>query len=256
MKSYWSTLFSFSRKERNGILVLFILLILLLTAGQITNRTTLRHEVDFTDFRYQAALLAAATTDSTDTARPPSVQEPVAVRPKARGIPFQEKAPRADSDTRFESSGRNRESRTPRDTPCREIELNTADSAALLPLRGIGPVLSSRIVRYRERLGGFHAVEQLLEVYGLDTQSFYGFRDCLRVDTTLVQKINLNTAGFGELRRLPYWSFAQIKVILNYREQHGLFSSTHALYNIHALNRGTIQKVMPYLRIETNQKKE
>ncbi len=35
------------------------------------------------------------------------------------------------------------------------IELNSADSASLEKLPGIGPALASRIIRYRSRLGGF-----------------------------------------------------------------------------------------------------
>src|SRR3546814_9100021 len=96
---------------------------------------------------------------------------------------------------------------------CSTVEFNTADSAAFIPLRGIGPVLSARIVKYRERLGGFHVVEQLLEVYGMDTIAFRNFRSCLRVDRSLVEMIDLNRAGYRELRRLPYWSSSQINVV-------------------------------------------
>ncbi|TCS86884.1 DNA uptake protein ComE-like DNA-binding protein [Anseongella ginsenosidimutans] len=133
---------------------------------------------------------------------------------------------------------------------CTELEINSADSTALLPLPGIGPVLSARIVRYRERLGGFHSPEQLLEVYGMDTASFHSFKNCLRADSSGLRKINLNEAGYQELRRLPYWSAAEINVVLNYREQHGPFAEITALYNIRALEEQTIQKVMPYLSLE------
>lgn len=133
---------------------------------------------------------------------------------------------------------------------CTELEINSADSAALLPLPGIGPVLSARIVRYRERLGGFHSPEQLLEVYGMDTASFRRFRNCLRADSSSLKKIKLNEAGYQELRRLPYWSAAEISVLLNYREQHGPFAEISALYNIRALEEQTIQKVIPYLSLE------
>src|SRR3546814_5149181 len=98
---------------------------------------------------------------------------------------------------------------------CSTVEINTADSAAFIPLRGIGPVLSARIVKYRERLGGFHVVEQLLEVYGMDTNAFRNFRSCLRVDRSLVEMIDLNRAGYRELSRLPYWSSSQINVVLD-----------------------------------------
>ena len=50
------------------------------------------------------------------------------------------------------------------------LELNSADSAALVALRGIGPLTAGRIVRYRERLGGYACVEQLQEIEGYDRQ--------------------------------------------------------------------------------------
>lgn len=130
------------------------------------------------------------------------------------------------------------------------VEINTADSASLLPLPGVGPVLSARIVKYRERLGGFHSADQLLEVYGLDTADFKRFRSRLQVNTALVKKIDLNAAGYEELRRLPYWSPSQINTLLNYRGQHGDFSELGELANIRVLEDHIIQKVMPYLSLE------
>jgi competence ComEA-like helix-hairpin-helix protein len=49
------------------------------------------------------------------------------------------------------------------------IDINTADSAAWVALNGIGPGFAKRIMTYREKLGGFYQVDQLKEVYGLDS---------------------------------------------------------------------------------------
>lgn len=46
------------------------------------------------------------------------------------------------------------------------VNLNDADTTTLMLIHGIGPTFASRIVRYRDRLGGFTHKEQLLEVYG------------------------------------------------------------------------------------------
>src|SRR5665648_1161064 len=46
------------------------------------------------------------------------------------------------------------------------IDINSCDSATLVTLSGIGPVLSARIIKYRRLLGGFATTEQLKEVYG------------------------------------------------------------------------------------------
>ena len=49
------------------------------------------------------------------------------------------------------------------------IDINTADSTAWVALNGIGPGFAKRIITYREKLGGFYQVDQLKEVYGLDS---------------------------------------------------------------------------------------
>ena len=62
------------------------------------------------------------------------------------------------------------------------VELNGADTTTLQLLHGIGPVFARRIVRYRERLGGFTSTEQLLEVYGFTPQLLDHIRPYLRLD--------------------------------------------------------------------------
>lgn len=84
------------------------------------------------------------------------------------------------------------------------LELNSADSAALLTLRGIGPYYASKIIRYRERLGGFHDAAQLMEIDGIDEERFNGFSESVRVDTTLIKRIDLWSAPEERLAEHPY----------------------------------------------------
>ena len=51
--------------------------------------------------------------------------------------------------------------------PISLIDINKADSASWESLPGIGPTLAQRIILYREKLGGFLDMSQLLEVWGL-----------------------------------------------------------------------------------------
>ena len=69
-----------------------------------------------------------------------------------------------------------------------KIELNKADSVELVKLRGIGPVLSKRIIRYRTSLGGkFHSVDELRNVYGLSEETFLSIKPHLWIDTLLLK---------------------------------------------------------------------
>ena len=52
------------------------------------------------------------------------------------------------------------------------ISLNRATAAQLEELPGIGPALSARIIAYRDQIGSFASVEQLLEVAGIGAKLF------------------------------------------------------------------------------------
>ncbi len=56
--------------------------------------------------------------------------------------------------------------------PGESIDINTADSAALQRLPGIGPVLSDAIVQYRESFGLFQEPEDLMNVPGIGGKTF------------------------------------------------------------------------------------
>lgn len=127
------------------------------------------------------------------------------------------------------------------------IELNSTDSLELQNLRGIGPVFASRIVRYRDNLGGFHDVSQLLSVYGMDEERFEGIEDNVFVDTLLLRKINVNEADYELLRKHPLISSKQANAIVHYRKQHGNFAQITDLLKIALLNEEFLLKIAPYL---------
>ena len=127
------------------------------------------------------------------------------------------------------------------------LELNSSDSAALEALPGIGPVLSARIIRYRNLLGGYASVEQLREVYGLKEETYDLIRNRLRVDISLVRKININTADYKQMIRLPYFTREEVSAILNYREKSGKLEKVDDLVINNLVSQGKIDKLRPYL---------
>ncbi|MFA6947269.1 MAG: helix-hairpin-helix domain-containing protein [Pedobacter sp.] len=129
------------------------------------------------------------------------------------------------------------------------IELNSADSLKLESVRGIGPVFASRIIRFRNRLGGFYNKEQLKEVYGMDSVKYNQLKDLIHVNTGLIRKINLNTATFDEIKRHPYLTYKQMNAIIQYRSQHGSFKSIDDLRNVAILNEEIIRKIEPYFAL-------
>jgi DNA uptake protein ComE-like DNA-binding protein len=127
------------------------------------------------------------------------------------------------------------------------IELNTADSAKLTEVRGIGPVFAMRIIRYRNKLGGFYKKEQLKEVFGVDEEKYIQIKQQLKVDTHKLNKLNINDASFDDLRRFPYLSYKQMNAVIQYRKEHGDYESLDDMRNVAILDEEILRKIEPYL---------
>jgi len=95
------------------------------------------------------------------------------------------------------------------------IEINIADSAGLTRLYGIGPAFASRIISYRELLGGYYTRAQLLEVYGMDRERYEGFQKNIIIDPKQIKKIKILQADFKEILRHPYIPYSLTKFICN-----------------------------------------
>jgi competence ComEA-like helix-hairpin-helix protein len=127
-------------------------------------------------------------------------------------------------------------------------DINTADAHAFIALPGIGDKLASRIVKFRDKLGGFYAVEQVGETYGLPDSTFQLIKQYLKLSSD-VKKININTASNDELRQHPYIRWSAAKAIVEYRNQHGLFKSLDELKNIVVIDEAMFNKMQPYLTL-------
>ncbi len=130
-----------------------------------------------------------------------------------------------------------------------EIDINSADSLQWLDLPGIGSKLSSRIMMFRERLGGFYKIDQLSEVYGLPDSTFQKIKPFLKVDGE-IRKINLNTATIEELKTHPYIKWKLASAIVEYRKQHGDFKNIESLKNIMLVDEVLFEKIKNYLTVE------
>lgn len=127
------------------------------------------------------------------------------------------------------------------------VAINTADTLELDKIKGVGPAFARRIVKYRERLGGFYSKEQLFEVFGVDTPKYNEIKDQIKIDAEGIVKFNINTVEFDDLKRHPYLTFKQMNAIIQYRKQHGPYKNIADLSKVLILKPETIQKIAPYL---------
>lgn len=131
------------------------------------------------------------------------------------------------------------------------FDINLADSAQLEKVYGIGAKLVARILKYRNKLGGFVSKNQLKEVYGLDSVVL----DELNKKTTIAadfipQKIKINQTTFEELKSHPYFGYKNAKVILAYKSTNGKIIDKEDLKNIKILSKEEIEKMVFYLDFE------
>ena len=126
------------------------------------------------------------------------------------------------------------------------LELNPADSSALIAIRGIGPYYASRILRYRERLGGFYAVRQLKEIkmtyFNVDSAAHL-----FTVNPQLIRKKDLNSMSFKEVLRHPYLDYEEVKLIFNAKNKYKKISFD-TLQQRKILPAYKLKKIKPYFR--------
>lgn len=126
------------------------------------------------------------------------------------------------------------------------IDINTADSAAWVALNGIGPGFAKRIMTYREKLGGFYQVDQLKEVYGLDSLWVKENKALLKVGAGVYRFLAINQVEWKDFKH-PYLPYGQSKVVLAYRKQHGVLKDFETLEKIQLLDLVAWKRLKPYL---------
>jgi DNA uptake protein ComE-like DNA-binding protein len=127
------------------------------------------------------------------------------------------------------------------------VELNSADSLDLIQLAGVGPVFASRILKYRNLLGGFYGKHQLLEVYGFPEETYHAISENLTTDSLQVKKLRINFSGYAELIRHPYFEKRNVDAILNFRQNNGPFLSQEQLLAEGLIDTATYAVIRPYI---------
>jgi len=127
------------------------------------------------------------------------------------------------------------------------VELNTADSLDLIAIKGIGPYLSSKILRYRKALGGYVSFDQLFEIYGVKAEQIEPLRTHLIIGRQNLKTIPINDADFETLNAHPYLNGKEAMAIIKYRKQHGAFRNRTDLEKIILISKETLIKLEPYL---------
>lgn len=130
--------------------------------------------------------------------------------------------------------------------PVAALELNKADSISLIKIKGIGPYYAHRILNFRERLGGFHSVNQLKELkmtyFNVDSSA-----SLFCADPALIRKKDLNTLSFKEVLKHPYLEYEDVVLIFQAKRKYERVSYD-TLQQRKVLPFYKLKKIKPYFR--------
>lgn len=311
MKQFIRDYLTFNKRERNGIVILLLIITLLLIYLNISDKFVKSEQVDFSKFEKAIAAFSAAQQESDSVSAennftdnnndsvinnsnlkieyftfnpnglPPEDWKRLGLNDKqihtiknyeAKGGQFrtkedvkkmycisQEQYLRLDPyinipnqlrspDSQLQTASSPRKSGVLR-TQLPTIELNSADSAYLTKIKGIGGFYAKSIIKYREQLGGFAFKEQLMEIWKFDNEKFDAIKDYVIVDETEIKKININTCTAVQLKH-PYISWNAANAIVNYRSKHGKYKKLEEIKKTGLVDEETFRKLVYYLILE------
>lgn len=130
------------------------------------------------------------------------------------------------------------------------VDIATADTAMFKQLPGIGSVLAGRIVKFREKLGGFYDVSQIKEVYGITEDTYNNIKQYLTISTTSVTQININFSEYADLVKHPYINSQTANLILNYKKNNGFYTSVNQLKTNSIIDEVLFEKLNMYLTVD------
>lgn len=154
--SIWKDFFFFSKGERSGIVILCCLIGLMFAVNFcLPVQTKEERQI----VQKKTEIKKASTTTTIDTFQSVKKDTTTNITNIKRELPIKKE--------------RKKSSYVSYNYDTVRVELNSADTTELKRLKGIGSVLSARIVKYRKKLGGFTSVEQIRNVYGLSDETYH-----------------------------------------------------------------------------------
>lgn len=127
------------------------------------------------------------------------------------------------------------------------LSINACDSFQLDAMPGISTSLASRIIKYRDKLGGFQHKEQLKEVYYIPD---YAVDSLFKYSTGFgagIEKVRINETSDSLLSLHPYLNKSLARTIVSYRNKHGAFQGCEDLKRVNRLDNNSLEKLCPYL---------
>jgi len=147
-----------------------------------------------------------------------------------------------------------REQRQPEEpSPLTQMDINITSANNLQIIKGIGNVLPSRIVSFRDALGGFGSIEQIGEVYGLnDTVIDLAKKQFFVAEDFTPMQIDLSNVSEEILKKHPYVDYRMVRIISSFSRQHQI-RDVNDIKQIKIMTDSLFNKLAPYLYVNIRQ---
>lgn len=223
----------FSRYERNGVILLVILIILSIVCKKYVVQCFVKENAITTNDQQKIAILNQQISDA---------------KTNYNNLPSNKNAVFTNNTDKFSKSKSYEKKKDYYDFT---IEVNTATSEDYEKLYGIGKVYAERIIIFRNKLGGFYSINQIKDVFGIEDSAFQKFKKNLIIKPVKPKKININTATFEELTANPYFFSTVAKQIIGYRSKVKPFTIVEDVKNLYFVKDHPehFDKMLPYIAL-------
>lgn len=127
-----------------------------------------------------------------------------------------------------------------------KLEINTVDTTELKRIPGVGSNIARMIVNYRNRLGGYHSIEQLEDIHLISSRLARWFT----INPALIHKLNVNKAGLNRVNAHPYINFYQAKAIIEFRRKHGSIKNLQQLSLLEEFTPADFERMKYYITFD------
>lgn len=243
----WKDWFYFTKAERRGLAVFFVLFLFIGFFPKFYE--SIQKQPDYSE-HFQDELNALETIsfeNQSNQAFEKSFSQPNTKQPQR---PFTNSSDLEEDQSIATSFETNVKVPTDKAKPKQElsIDINQANAEDFAKLKGIGPILSERIIKFRNALGGFVSINQVGDTFGIEPEVFSQIKSQLIIsNNNQVKQLNLNEATVDELKSHPYISDKLASQIINYRDKVHSFQTMDDVKALYLMNDELFNKLSPYL---------
>jgi len=131
-----------------------------------------------------------------------------------------------------------------------KADLNTVKAMEIQEVAQLSEALALRIIKYRERIGGFVDDIQLQDVYGVYQRHRDKILSLYTVKTPVpVSRISVNAATVADLVAVPYFDFEMALAMKDFMKTHGEVTSFSEFDKIEGFPMTKIKRISLYLKI-------